>query len=86
MATLLSRPVGRSGIRGAVEDEVDATALSNAELSWVEGPATALPLALSSHGLGLGGSDDAILAAPLKVLDEDASDQAKSLLIVLLQV
>jgi hypothetical protein len=58
---------GLSGIRGAV-DEDEATALSKAELRfWLfveeEGPATALLLAEApfSHGLGLGGSDDAIL-------------------------
>jgi len=59
-----SRLAGRSGIRGAVED-VEATALSNAELRFVvEGPATAEPPVpdepFSSHGLGRGGIDDDI--------------------------
>lgn len=52
-------------MRGAV-DEDEATALSKAELRFwlVEGPATAFPLPeapFSSHGLGLGGSDDAMV-------------------------
>jgi hypothetical protein len=59
---------GLSGIRGAVDEE-EATALSKAELRfWLfvveEGPATALLLPeapFSSHGFGLGGSDDAML-------------------------
>jgi hypothetical protein len=63
-----SKLEGLSGIRGAVDEE-EATALSKAELRfWLfvveEGPATALLLEeapFSSHGLGLGGSDDAIL-------------------------
>jgi hypothetical protein len=63
-----SRLDGLSGIRGAVDEE-EATALSKAELRfWLfvveEGPATALLLEeapFSSHGLGLGGSDDAML-------------------------
>jgi len=69
-----SRLAGLSGMRGAVDEE-EATALSNAELRfWLfveeEGPATALlpPEApCSSHGLGLGGSDDAIVVEVYQV-------------------
>jgi len=68
-----SRLDGLSGMRGAVDEE-EATALSKAELRfWLlveeEGPATALLLPeapFSSHGLGLGGSDDAMLLIGLE--------------------
>ena len=54
--------------------DVDATALSNAELNadcpagWVEGPATAFPLACS-HGFGRGGSEDDMMSGDVRTYD-----------------
>jgi hypothetical protein len=85
-----SRLDGLSGIRGAVDEE-EATALSKAELRfWLfveeEGPATALLLpVVPSHGLGLGGSDDAILLLG-KVDGEWRKESGSDMQIAVIQV